>query len=263
MSRAKKITIAFTALALVAVAGSALLSRIYVVPVLMYHSVYAGAGSANMLAIRTATFERQMHFLRTHGYRVVPLEEVAGLLRAKRPVPHGTVAITFDDGYADNYNEAFAVLKEYKIPAAVFLIYNEVGRPQNDRLEWYMIKNMQASGLITFGSHTLGAEPLINMASQDDVRRQIAESKRVLGENLGREVGLFSYPEGKFTPAIRQMVIDAGYTAAVATNTGRRGPPDDVYALKRLRISENSANMFIFWFETSGYYTFFKDRKKK
>lgn len=183
------------------------------------------------------------------------------MIREKKKLPPKAISITLDDGYKDNFTYAFEILKKYNLPATMFVIVNEVGR--SDRLSWEEIKIMQNSGLIAFGSHAVGPEPLINIKSKEELKKQIFDSKRILEEKLGAKIQLFSYPEGRFNEEIRQLVIDAGYTVSVATNPGKNYPDDDLFALKRLRISENSANMFIFAVETSGFYTFMKESKRR
>jgi len=233
----------------------------YVVPIAMYHSVNPGALPRNMLAVSAATFERQMRFLKSHHYNVLTLESLATLIKEKKKIPHKTIAITLDDGYKDNYIYAFPVLKKYNLPATMFIITDEVGRV--DRLSWDEIKTMQDSGIITFGSHTLGPEPLINIKSEQDLKKQIFDSKKILEEKLGRPINAFSYPEGRFNNRIKQLVMEAGYKLAVATNPGRKFASDDIFALKRLRISANSNNLFIFRIETSGYYNFIREYRRK
>jgi peptidoglycan/xylan/chitin deacetylase (PgdA/CDA1 family) len=239
----------------------------YVLPILMYHSVNPQVPAVGLpwrgLVVSDKTFERQMRFLKTHNYNVLPLESAASLIGLKKRIPPKTVAITLDDGYKDNYTYAFPILKKYNLPATMFIIVNEVGRPQSDRLSWDEIKIMQASGIITFGSHALGPEPLINIKSEEEIKKQIFDSKRILEERLGGKVNVFSYPEGRFTGYIRQLVMDAGYKLAVATNPGKDYPSDDAFALKRLRISENTRNMFVFAIESSGFYTLMKEHKRK
>ena len=122
---------------------------------------------------------------------------------------------------------------------------------------------MQDSGIITFGSHTLGPEPLINIKSEQDLKKQVFDSKKILEEKLGRPISAFSYPEGRFNNRIKQLVMTAGYKLAVATNPGRKFSSDDIFALKRLRISANSNSLFIFWIETSGYYNFIREHRHK
>jgi len=240
---------------------SGLIDRIYVAPILMYHSVHPGALPKNRLEVSDFAFQRQMAFLKRNHYNVVSLEKLADLVREKKRIPPRTVALTFDDGIKDIYNYAFPVLKKYNFPATMFIILDEVDRPQNDRFSWEEIKVMQDSGVITFGSHALGPEPLINIKSEEEIRRQIFESKRILEEKLGKRVNTFSYPEGRFNDAIRRMVVDAGYQAAVTTSVGKKFPNDDVFALKRLRISSTSDSLFVFCVESSGLYTFMKEHR--
>lgn len=241
----------------------AVLKDNYVAPIIMYHSVNPYALPENKLAITVKTFERQMHFLKTHRYNVLALEELAGLIKEKKKIPAHSVVITFDDGYKDNFTYVFPILRKYKLSATIFIIINEVGRPQNDRLSWDEIRTMRDSGLIAFGSHGLGPEPLVNIKLEESLKKEIFDSKKILQDKLGKPVNAFSYPEGRFNDKIRQLVIASGYKLSVATNPGKRYPKGDIFALKRLRISENAGNMFVFWVETSGFYTFLKEHRHK
>lgn len=234
----------------------------YVVPILMYHSISPQQNPyIKSLIVSPQNFQRQMRFLKNNRYNVVTLEALADLIKKKKRIPPRTLAITFDDGYKDNYAYAFPILKKYNLPATIFLIVNEISRPQNDRLNWDEIKAMQDTGIITFGSHSLGPQPLLNIKSEEDLRKQIFDSKRILEERLGRGVSAFSYPEGRFNAQIKRLIVDAGYQLAVVTSPGKRFPNDDIFALKRLRISSTSDNLFIFWFETNGLYTFIKEHR--
>lgn len=235
----------------------------YVVPIVMYHSVNPNAVAENRLAVSVNAFERQMRFLKTHHYNVLPLNFLATLIKDKKKIPPKAIAITFDDGYRDIYTYAFPILKKYNLPATIFIIVNEIGRPQADRLDWGELKEMQDSGIITVASHAQGPEPLINIKSDEEIKYQMFESKKILEQNLGRKVEAFSYPEGRFNDRIRQMVIDAGYKLAVTTNPGRKFPNDDVFALKRLRISSTSDSLLVFWIEISGYYNFLREQRRK
>jgi len=235
----------------------------YVVPIIMYHSVNPDARPENRLAVSVKSFERHMQFLAKHNYNVVSLEALPDLIRSKKRIPHKTIAITFDDGYKDIYTYAFPILKKYNLPATLFIIINEIGRPQDDRVSWEEIMLMQESGIVTFGSHCLGPEPLINLSSPKQVKKEIFKSKEILERRLGVRVDTFSYPEGRFNETIKELVKDAGYKVAVATNPGKSFSNDDIFALKRLRISATSDNLFVFWVETSGYYNFMRENRHK
>jgi peptidoglycan/xylan/chitin deacetylase (PgdA/CDA1 family) len=69
--------------------------------------------------IPVALFRRQMEALR-RNFTVLPLEELAERAR-RRDLPKNGLAITFDDGYRDNYTNAFPVLRDLGLPATVFL----------------------------------------------------------------------------------------------------------------------------------------------
>jgi peptidoglycan/xylan/chitin deacetylase (PgdA/CDA1 family) len=238
------------------------LSGRYVVPIMMYHSINPKSNAVlKALIVNPQTFERQVCFLKKGGYNILPLETLGELIRDNKKLPSKAVALTFDDGYKDFYKYAFPILKRYRMPATMFIIVDEVGR--HDRLSWEEIKEMQASGLITFGSHCMGPEPLINIRSEVELKRQIFYSKKVLESKLGRPVNTFSYPEGFLNQNIRALVIEAGYKLAVSTKTGNCYSPRDLFALKRVRISESAGNQFYLWLKVSGYHTFFKDRKKR
>lgn len=235
----------------------------YTPPIAMYHSVKPDAEASDRLSITDKTFEKQMSFLSRHHYNVVSLEKLADYIKGGKSIPPKTVVLTFDDGNLNNYVYAYPILKKYNLPATMFVIIEEVGRPQGDKVTWEQIKEMNDSGLITIGSHALGPEPLVNIGSEEEIRRQVFDSKKILEEKLGKPVFAFSYPEGLYNGRIKQTVIDAGYKAAVGTKTGRGSSSKDLFALKRLRISSNADNLFIFAFETSGYYNFLKENRHK
>lgn len=238
------------------------LRRNYIAPILMYHAVRSDAPRGAGLVVSARSFERQMCFLKERHYNVVPLEEIAAMIKEKKKIPPKTIAITFDDGYWDNYTYAYPVLKKYNLPATVFLITNEVDNlvGLGDKLTWENISLMQGSGLITFGSHTLSHRVLADIKSEEELRKEIFDSKRVLEEKLNRKVNTFCYPKGVFNKQVKRLVKEAGYKVAVATSPGRSFPNDDVFALKRLKVSEKSGNLFIFWVQISGYYSFIKEK---
>lgn len=236
----------------------------YMIPVLMYHSINPKSDKVMYrLIVSPNTFAKQMQFLKSRRYNIVNLETAGRMIQNKERVPPKTIAITFDDGFKDNYIYAYPVLKKLGIPATIFLIYDEVGRKQGDRLSWNEIKEMQASGLITFGSHTLGATPLVDIRSEAELRRQIIDSKKMFEDRLGVAVNTFCYVGGMFTPHIKDLVKEAGYKYAVITALGKELPNEDIYAIRRIRISQNSANLFSFWIKIGGYYNSFRSNNKK
>lgn len=97
----------------------------------MYHRVSSDIDdwSISSQVIRRS-FESQMQYLR-QNYEIISLDELLGALQHRKSLPKKAIAITFDDGYRDNYLNAFPILRKYRIPATFFLTtgYIGVGKP--------------------------------------------------------------------------------------------------------------------------------------
>ena len=98
--------------------------------VLTYHSFCEGERKGLFSSLPVAMFERHLVHLRRH-YDVVSLAEGLDRLETGETSARPMVAITIDDGFADNYTLAFPLLKRYGVPATIFLAtdFLETGRP--------------------------------------------------------------------------------------------------------------------------------------
>jgi peptidoglycan/xylan/chitin deacetylase (PgdA/CDA1 family) len=223
----------------------------------MYHSIDQQYGQTK-LSVSPESFRKQMEFLKRHRYNVVGLETLTGYIKENRPLPPRTVAITLDDGFYNSYEYAYPVLKEYGFPATIFMITDKIGKP--GWLGWKELKEMSDSGLVTIGSHTVMHRWLPTLGSKD-LARELKDSKRILEEGLSRKVNTLCYPLGAHDDRVKRAAKEAGYLCAVCTNSGKNSSWRDPYAIKRIKISRTSDNPAIFWFETSGYYTWVKEWK--
>jgi peptidoglycan/xylan/chitin deacetylase (PgdA/CDA1 family) len=124
--------------------------------ILAYHRVgdpHAGteAGDPALMSASAAGFEWQMSYLSRH-FDVLPLTDVVDRLRGGRTLPPSAAAITFDDGYRDNYDVAFPVLCRLDLPATVFLVTGFVG---DRRPLWW---DEMAMAIATAGAHEVEIE---------------------------------------------------------------------------------------------------------
>lgn len=104
--------------------------------ILMYHSVAAEPSHTDhILGVSRdrASFEAHMETLARH-FAPVTIEDVAEFAQSGRELPERAVAVTFDDGFADNYEVAMPILNRYGIPAVVYLMVDAVA---NGTLPWY------------------------------------------------------------------------------------------------------------------------------
>lgn len=254
----KRILFAAAILIILSSGAAAFLNYAYVPPVIMYHSIDDN-DMITKLSVSPEGFEKQMKFLKDHHYNVITLEEMAGYIRKGRRPPYKSIAVTFDDGFYNNYEHAYPVLKKYGIPATIFVITGKIG--QDGWLNWREIKEMSDSPFVTIGSHTV-THSWLTMEDAEELRKELVDSKAVLEKNLARPVNTLCYPMGVYDERAKQAVKDAGYTCAVVTSPGRGRSSGDVYSIRRIKISRTSYNLFVFWFETSGYYSWFKGLKK-
>jgi len=259
----KRIVFCCIAFILISIVGFGLVLRAhYQYPVIMYHYVNdSEKAEVDKRIVIPQVFEMQMRFLKRNNYNVISLEEFAYNIKHNKSMPHNTIVLTLDDGYEDNYLNAFPILKKYNLPATIFVWVNKIGEP--GFLKEAQIRQMSNSGIITIGSHTLSHSHLPSLTSERQVAQEIFASKQRLEQIIRKPVTTFSYPIGGFNEKIRSLVIQAGYDTAVATSPGLRYPNNDPYAIKRVRISQSSKNLFVFWFETSGLYKYLLELRKE
>jgi len=257
MSRIKKILI-ISVSGIIIVTGSFLiwLSGRYVVPIMMYHNV-AQSDTIQSNTVSPENFDRQMAYLKKHKFNVISFNELVQLIRTNKPMPRKSAVITFDDGYQDNYTNAYKILMKYGYPAIMFIPSDLVGN--EGYLTWEQVREMADYG-IAFGSHTRHHEYLPDL-NEADQRNEIFESKRILERRLARSVNYLAYPIGGFSDAIKKQVRSAGYIGAAATNRGFDNLNKNVYELNRIRFSDKDDRNDYLWIKLSGYYNFFRAPK--
>lgn len=94
--------------------------------VLIYHRVNDEGRRFRIETVPTACFRQQMEYLE-RSFNVLPLADILARLQAGTPLPKRCVAITFDDGYEDNYLHAFPILERCGLPATIFVTTGCIG----------------------------------------------------------------------------------------------------------------------------------------
>src|SRR3989338_7924022 len=187
----------------------------YTVPIMMYHNV-ADTDEYRANTVRPELFERHMAYLKNHGFRVLSFAQLVQLTKTGQAFPRKSVVITFDDGYADNYEHAYGILRKYGYPAIIFVPTDLMNT--DGYLTWDQIKEMAGNG-ITIGSHTRRHSYLPDLPPAEQ-RDEIFGSKHALEQNVGVPAEYFSYPIGGFSEEIKRLVKEAGDQGAAATNRG-------------------------------------------
>ena len=231
-------------------------SRHYVVPIMMYHHVNGG-NAQRPDTVSPERFEWHMAYLKKHQFNVLPLSTLVRMIQEGKPMPRKSVVITFDDGYDDNYQYAFPVLRKYGFPATIFVITDIVNA--EGYLTTAQLKEMLAHD-VEIGGHTRRHAYLPGLLGKALIE-EIKGSKDWIEQELGVTTVDFAYPAGGFTDEAKRIVREAGYESACTTNRGYGRFNHDVYELKRVRFSDQDNRIDYLWMKLSGFYNLFREPK--
>ena len=244
----------------------------YEVPVIMYHRVINNAENEGVYGtyIYEDMFKKHLQYLKDKNYTVITFKDLDKIgWRNRFEKGKKYIILTFDDGYKDNYDLAFPILKEFNFKATIFLMgsltYNEWdvkagGERKFSLMSVEMIKEMQDYG-IEFGAHTFN-HPKLNTLSNEEIEYQIVDVKKPLEEKIGKKIITFAYPYGILNDYAREMTKKAGYTFALATDSGSVCLSDDLYQIRRIAIFPNT-NLFSFKRKVAGNYNFIKIKREE
>ncbi|SEH34751.1 polysaccharide deacetylase family protein [Selenomonas sp. KH1T6] len=198
--------------------------------VLNYHKI---DNKHHSLAVKPEDFESQLKYLSDHGYHSISPDELYEGLAGTKPLPENPVLITFDDGYKDNYTTAFPLLKKYGFKATIFAVTSFLGK-QPQYFTWEQAREMEQHG-ISIQSHTATHRSMTDL-SDEELRSELADSKRKAEEELGHPVEYMAYPTGTYNLHIAEMVKEAGYKAAFTIKYGNVDEASNIYALERVPV---------------------------
>lgn len=216
------------------------------VAVLCYHRV--NDQQRDHVSLGPEQFGQQIALI-AKRYQVV---STGALIRGEvdRTSPRPIVAITFDDGYLDNYEQARPHLNRHKVPATFFVSTGLIGTDREfphdtekgvhglPNMTWDQLREMAAEGH-EIGAHTVNHA---NIAAVDD-----ATAAQELSQSLGdirREIGVqdvaYAYCYGQrhhITAERRQLAESLGYTAIFSCYGGTNPGPLDRLDIRRFGIN--------------------------
>lgn len=211
----------------------------FAVPVLMYHRIddLTEEESKNKLladlTVSPQNFEEQVAYLIENGYTILSVYDVQKAILGQSELPEKAVAITMDDGYRDNFVQAFPILQKYGVSATIFLVGKTVGSPRH--LTWEMVDEMAATGM-SYGSHTMTHPDLTTLAIEQQ-EYELIESKRLFESKIPMPITTLAYPAGRFNAQVMRHVETAGYLTAWDKGGGPVQPGHDPYRLPRVRVN--------------------------
>ncbi len=206
------------------------------VPVLMYHVINPPPAGAPFpgLYVPSAEFAAQMEALKAAGWHAVTMDQLEAYW--KRGVPLGTgkpIVLTFDNGYASQYENALPVLKR------LGWVGNEniqlTGLPPSQG----GLTDAQVRGLIAAGweldTQGISHADLITLDASE-LKYQVATARQTLQKRYGVPVNWFCYPSGHYDATVIAAVKSAGFVGSTTVIPGWASGGEDPYRLPRLRV---------------------------
>ncbi|MGF1521623.1 MAG: polysaccharide deacetylase family protein [Leptolyngbyaceae cyanobacterium] len=185
------------------------------VPVLMYHDVL----EEKEVFFDVTVEELEEHFARIEEEELTPItfDQLVSHLRTGAPLPPRPIMLTFDDGYEGHYTHVYPLLKQYQYPAVFSIFTGKMDGEVAGRstMTWEQAQEMASDPLITIASHGVTHPPDLRVMNDEDLSREVFDSKARLEEKLGIPIRYFTYPVGHYDDRVAAAVDAAGYGAAL------------------------------------------------
>jgi len=219
--------------------------KINEIPILFYNGVTANEGNEKTITI--SEFEQQMEFLNKKKFTPLNFTDLHAIASFRQHLPQKPVILTFI-GNEENITSTIPLLKRYGFTGVFFVQSNALPSEQ-------FMQQVIATGCEIGSSSVTGRK--MNLLSDEELRREIVESKQVIEQSIGRSIISFAYPHDYVNEKVKKMVADAGYLFGVCVDEGRRNIWIDLLKIRRIQIF-HGASQFSFWKKTSGRYLWYK-----
>lgn len=213
-------------------------------PIIIYHHIkddYQSNSAADKnYTITVANFEAQMDYLVEHGFSSINISDLARYFSGEFSLPDKPIIITFDDGLASQYQNAWPILKNYGLKTTFFIFTNPIGKNDN-YLSWEQVKELADAGseIGVHGHYHLFWDKI----SDSELSREIVVSQELIESKIGRPISAIAYPFGQYNDKVVQTVQAAGYLVGRDIINGRSHRSKDLFKLKAYFIT-NDFNRF-------------------
>jgi peptidoglycan/xylan/chitin deacetylase (PgdA/CDA1 family) len=213
---------------------------------------YQSVSATSFGSTTPQVFEQHLRWLNAHC-DIVAFSQVVDAARDQRR-DRPVVAVTFDDGHADNYESAFPLLQRYNVPATFFLTTGLLDRDPHVMgrfqtlwragaedirpLEWVQVREMRHAGM-EFGTHT-HSHPNLSRLTRGAAEVELRQSKVILEERLGEPISAMAYPFGiprrHFSTETMEIAAAVGYDRAAAITFRGVHPSHSQFAIPRFPV---------------------------
>jgi peptidoglycan/xylan/chitin deacetylase (PgdA/CDA1 family) len=205
------------------------------IPILMYHSISDIKGTYSELCVSPNSFKEQMNYLKQVGYTTVTFYDLANHIEHGEPLPEKPIILTFDDGYLDNYENAFSVMKDLDMVGVIYPYINKIDSKNGLTID--QLAKMHEEGW-EVGSHTINHLDLTSL-TESQLLKEINDSKLNLEKTFNCDIVSFCYPAGKYNENVVKVIKASDYKFGVTTNYGQADLENNTLKLSRIRINRS------------------------
>lgn len=205
----------------------------------MYHYVSRPPAGADVyrrdLSVTPEQFAEHIAYLKQAGYTSITLDDLLYALTQGRALPPKPIILTFDDGYQDNYDNAFPILRDAGFIGTFFIMTDLVTDGAAGYMTWPEIEEMSAAGQ-RFGSHGRQDHRPLSGRSTDYLVWVALGTKEAIEQHLGYHPRWVAYPSGEYDARSIAVFRSAGFWGGLTINQGAENSLDKIFELKRIRV---------------------------
>lgn len=211
------------------------------VPILLYHHILDYTGPEERYYVSPQAFKEQIAYLREQGYTAVTISQIALAITEGAPLPARPVAITFDDGNLNVYENAFPILREAGYPATMYLIANRL--TSEGYLQKVQIAEMAAAGW-EFGTHSLTHADL--RSADLGLSTEMFQSKVTIEKTFNVPVSSIAYPFGAVDEMVLNRAVRYGFKSGAGLGVMNLHSIADLFYLSRREVfGDTSLDQFV------------------
>ena len=213
------------------------------VPILMYHHIQPMADAKTKgqggLSVDTGTFDSQMAYLKSTGYNSITMQQLAQALIGHQTLAK-SVVVTLDDGYKDQFTNAFPIAQKHGIKLNMFIATGLLNN--SDYMSWDDLRQIVGAGNVAY-DHTWSHANL-GAASLDKIKYEITTGKNQLSQFVGQNGPIFAFPYGAENSAAVTVLRENGFIAATSTIPGTTQCDSFLMSLRRTRVGGSSLSAY-------------------
>ena len=208
--------------------------------VLMYHRFEDERFPST--SISSKNFQNHIKYLKENNFNILPISDLVLFFNKKYDIPEKSVFLTIDDGYKSFYENAYPILKKYKLPFSLFLSTKFVSSEKNsDFMNWEMIQELSKNkGEILNHTHS---HPKLLELQINEVKKEFDLAEKEIISKIGRLQRVVSYPYGESSHQIQELVKEMGYDIGFSQHSSPIHINENKLALPRFAINDEFGKM--------------------